>query len=61
MPVEVRELRITAEVSEQSEHQLSSTSNSQIMSASDKEKLIQTCVERCVEHVFEMLKRNNQK
>ena len=61
MPVEVRELRITAEVSEQSEHQLASTSSSQLMSASDKEKLIQTCVEHCVEKVFEMLKRNNQK
>lgn len=60
MPLEVRELKITGEVSDQSE-QIQSRTNLELMSASDKEKLIQTCVDRCVEHVFEILKRNNQK
>lgn len=61
MPVEVRELRITAEVSEQSESQSSAPMSSNAISAIEQEKFIRTCVERCVEQVFEVLKRNNQK
>lgn len=56
MPVEIRELRITTEVSEQAEQYRPAT-NSPTMSASDREKLIQACIER----VFEALKRNSEK